>query len=70
MVGALVAVGEGRRTPEWVQEVLRGRQRDSAAGVMPAAGLVLERVEYPPTGELAARVREARQVRIGGAVSN
>ena len=63
VVGALVAVGEGRREPSWVAEILAARQRDSAAGVMPALGLVLERIEYPPDDGLAARVRESRQLR-------
>ena len=63
VVGALVAVGEGRREPEWVAEVLHARRRDSAAGVMAAAGLVLDRVDYPPPAEMAARIREARQLR-------
>ncbi len=63
VVGALVAVGEGRRAPEWVATVLSAQERDSAAGVMPAAGLVLQRVDYPPPAEMAARIREARQLR-------
>lgn len=63
VVGALVAVGEGRRAPRWVAAVLAAGQRDSAAGAVSARGLVLERVEYPPDNGLASRVRESRQLR-------
>ncbi len=63
LVGALVAVGEGRRRPEWVAQVLAARVRDSAVTVMPPSGLVLERVEYPPDDLLGKRARTARQFR-------
>ncbi|MDQ6686695.1 MAG: tRNA pseudouridine(38-40) synthase TruA [Actinomycetota bacterium] len=63
LVGALVAVGEGRREPEWVGEVLSARERDAAVVVVPAHGLTLEEVAYPPDAELAGQAREARVVR-------
>jgi tRNA pseudouridine38-40 synthase len=47
MVGALLAVGDGRRPPEWPGEVLAGRVRDSAVTVAPPHGLTLTRVDYP-----------------------
>ncbi|KAA1427327.1 tRNA pseudouridine(38-40) synthase TruA [Nocardioides antri] len=55
LVGCLVAVGEGRRPPEWAQEILMARRRDSAVAVLHAHGLTLEEVAYPPDHELAAR---------------
>ena len=63
LVGALLAVGAGRRPPQWPAEVLARGLRDSAVSVAPAHGLVLEHVEYPPDAELAQRVRIARQMR-------
>ena len=63
LVGALVAVGEGRRTPEWVGEVLRGAVRDPGVTVMHAHGLTLEHVAYPADDRLAAQAEAARVVR-------
>jgi tRNA pseudouridine38-40 synthase len=64
LVGALVAVGEGRRPADWPAEVLiagsRDGARDSAVTVVPAHGLTLEEVGYPPDAELTARARQAR----------
>lgn len=60
LVGCLVAVGEGGRPPSWPAEVMAGRARHPGVVVMPAHGLTLEEVGYPPDGELDARAREAR----------
>jgi tRNA pseudouridine38-40 synthase len=63
LVGASLAVGEGRREPSWPARVLAGRVKDSAVSVVPAHGLTLEEVRYPPAPELAARVHETRRRR-------
>ncbi len=63
LVGALLAVGEGRRTPAWVAEVLAARRRDPAVAVVRAHGLVLEEVGYPDVEELAAQAERARRRR-------
>lgn len=63
LMGCLVAVGEGRRPPEWAAQVLIGGTRDPAVAVMPAHGLTLEEVGYPADGELAAQALRARVVR-------
>lgn len=64
LVGGLVPVGEGRRPRTWPREVLDGRVRDPGVQVMPAHGLCLEQIDYPPTREgLASRADEARAVR-------
>ena len=60
LVGALLAVGEGRRDPTWPAGLLVGRERGGAAYVAPAHGLTLEEVAYPPDGELAARAAATR----------
>jgi tRNA pseudouridine38-40 synthase len=46
IVGCLVYVGKGKHPPEWVGEVLAGRDRSRAAPTFEAAGLYLARVEY------------------------
>jgi tRNA pseudouridine38-40 synthase len=43
--------------------VLVAGQRDPRVKVMPAHGLSLEEVVYPPDDELAGRAREARATR-------
>jgi len=58
LVGALVAVGEGRREVGWPAELLAGRRRASA--VAPAHGLTLEEVGYPPDDALADRATLTR----------
>lgn len=63
LMGALVAVGEGRFAPEWAAEILANAARDARVTVMPAHGLVLEEVVYPDEAGLAARVLEARRRR-------
>jgi tRNA pseudouridine38-40 synthase len=47
LVGTLLEVGRGRRTPEGFGELLCGRPRGSAGPTAPARGLTLERVCYP-----------------------
>jgi tRNA pseudouridine38-40 synthase len=63
LVGAVIPVGEGRRPVGWPAQVLRARKRHPAVVVMPAHGLSLEEVVYPPGAEFGARAREARAIR-------
>lgn len=60
VVGALLPVGEGRRSESWPGELLAGRTREGGAAVAAAAGLTLEEVAYPPDAELAARADRTR----------
>ena len=46
LVGALLAVGEGRLTPERVREILVSRERTALVKTAPPQGLFLERVFY------------------------
>lgn len=48
LVGTLVEVGNGKRTPESFAALLAGRPRQEAGPTAPAHGLGLERVLYPP----------------------
>jgi tRNA pseudouridine38-40 synthase len=63
LVGALLAVGDGRRPVGWPGDVLAARVRDSAVTVAPAHGLTLEEVRYPDDEQLAARAEETRRLR-------
>jgi tRNA pseudouridine38-40 synthase len=63
LVGALLAVGEGRRPPGWPAEVLAAAVRDPAVRVVPPHGLCLEEVGYPKPEELAARAAQTRNRR-------
>lgn len=58
LVGALTAVGEGRRESGWPAALLDGGRREGV--VAPAGGLCLEEVAYPPDDELAARAERTR----------
>lgn len=48
LVGTLIEVGTGRRTPESFAALLAGALREAAGPTAPAHGLVLEEVFYPP----------------------
>ncbi|MDA8368849.1 MAG: tRNA pseudouridine(38-40) synthase TruA [Nocardiopsaceae bacterium] len=63
LVGALLAVGDGRRGTEWPREVLSAGVRDSAVHVVSPHGLSLEEVGYPDAPDLAARAAATRRVR-------
>jgi tRNA pseudouridine38-40 synthase len=63
LVGCLLAVGEGRRPASWPDEVLGAARRDSAVAVVPAHGLTLEEVGYPPDEDLGTQAEAARRVR-------
>jgi tRNA pseudouridine38-40 synthase len=60
LVGALVAVGEGRRPVPWPAEVLAAGTRDPGVTVVPPHGLTLEEVGYPPDEDLLTRAAETR----------
>ena len=70
LVGALMAVGEGRRDQSWPAEVLAARTRTAAtrdgvgaAPLSPPQGLTLDHVAYPPDEELAAWAARTRTLR-------
>lgn len=63
LVGALLAVGEGRRSVDWPASLLDGTERSSAVTVAPAHGLTLAEVGYPDDAGLAARAETTRRRR-------
>jgi tRNA pseudouridine38-40 synthase len=60
VVGALVAVGDGRRAPDWPASLLHRDRRADEVTVAPARGLTLVRVEYPPDHALVERTAQTR----------
>lgn len=63
LVGALLAVGEGRRSAAWTAGLLGESHRSSDFATAPARGLTLVRVDYPPDDELGARNVVTRDLR-------
>lgn len=63
VVGALLVVGRGRAPVDWPVQVRRAGRRDSRVPVLPAHGLTLLEVVYPPDGELGRRAERARSRR-------
>lgn len=47
IVGTLVEVGQGRRTPDWVVHVIESKRREEGGMTAPPQGLFLVRVWYP-----------------------
>lgn len=64
LVGALLAVGEGRRDVRWLTGLLAEPRRSSAFAAAPARGLTLIGVDYPPDDQLEARTLITRDLRI------
>jgi tRNA pseudouridine38-40 synthase len=46
LAGSLFEVGRGKRSPEWIAELIAGRDRTAAGRTAPAGGLVLHAIEY------------------------
>lgn len=70
LVGALLAVGEGRRPPAWPAEQLAASSRAVGSSVAPAHGLTLVEVGYPADAELASRTTQTRQQRARPSLSS
>jgi tRNA pseudouridine38-40 synthase len=60
LVGAVLAVGEGRRDAQWLAQIATGTERSQAITVAPPHGLTLEYVGYPSDEEMAMRAVETR----------
>ncbi|MFE7355215.1 tRNA pseudouridine(38-40) synthase TruA [Streptomyces sp. NPDC057543] len=63
LIGAALFVGDGRRPAEWPAQVLAAQVRDPGVHVVRPHGLTLEEVAYPADALLAARSKEARNMR-------
>ena len=65
LVGATIAVGEGKLDPSRLAVLRDELQRSSEFKVVPARGLTLMRVGYPDDDGLAARAELTRAKRVG-----
>jgi tRNA pseudouridine38-40 synthase len=63
LVGALLAVGDGRRRIDWPAGLLGRNTRADDVSVVPAYGLTLTAVGYPPAEQLATRATQTRSRR-------
>lgn len=63
IVGALIAVGEGRATAADVATRLKAADRSSSYKVVAAKGLTLMEIGYPAQEEMAAQVSRAKDTR-------
>jgi tRNA pseudouridine38-40 synthase len=64
LVGALLKVGEHRRTPTWCSGLLTSMRRSSDFAAAPPRGLTLIGVDYPPESELQTRTLITRELRM------
>ena len=56
IVGSLLPIGRGERPPEWIAELLAGRNRDVAGPTAPPDGLTFLGPLYPAQWDLPAEV--------------
>jgi tRNA pseudouridine38-40 synthase len=47
IVGSLIIIGKGERSPEWISSLISRRDRTIAAPTAPSNGLYLFGVDYP-----------------------
>lgn len=65
LVGAMLAVGDGRRPPAWPGTLLTRRERSSEVTVAPSHGLSLVAVGYPDDpAEYGRRAAATRRLRV------
>lgn len=63
LVGVLTEVGWGRRDLGWVANLVQAPSRQHGVPIVPAHGLTLVGVDYPPAGQWAQQQERTRRVR-------
>jgi tRNA pseudouridine38-40 synthase len=63
LIGAVLAIGEGKFDKAWLENYLAGKEREAHVFAAPALGLTLVDVKYPDPAEYAQRIAETLQVR-------
>ena len=64
LVGAVISIGEGKRTKEWLVDYLARGEREFGVFMAPAHPLTLVNVEYPPEEEYASRIEKTLKTRL------
>ncbi len=64
LVGAVISIGEGKRTKEWLANYLESGERDFGVFMAPAHPLTLVAVEYPPEDQFASRIKQTLKSRL------
>jgi tRNA pseudouridine38-40 synthase len=67
IAGSLLQVGEGKRSPNWIGQILAARDRSRAGVTAPAAGLYLWKVRYPASLQMPDLVPARPWAMIAGA---
>ncbi len=67
IAGSLLQVGEGKRSPNWIGQILAARDRSRAGVTAPAAGLYLWKVRYPASLQVPDLVPARPWAMIAGA---
>ena len=65
IVGTLIPVGMGRQKPQWVKELILGRDRELAGQTAPAKGLFLDHVVYAQSPEQGIHTQEPDSTTVG-----
>ncbi len=63
LIGAVLAIGEGKFDKAWLENYLAGKEREAHVFAAPALGLTLVDVKYPESSEYSNRIAETLQVR-------
>jgi tRNA pseudouridine38-40 synthase len=63
IVGALIAVGQGRATPAKIKQLLEQTNREGSYKVVSPHGLSLLKIGYPADNQLAAQAEKAQNLR-------
>jgi len=63
LIGAVLAIGEGKFDKAWLENYLAGKEREAHVFAAPALGLTLVDVKYPAPSEYTKRIAETFQVR-------
>lgn len=69
LVGAVISIGEGKRTKEWLAGYLAKGEKDPAVYLVPGHPLTLVAVEYPEESEYADRIKKTLKTRLEDANS-
>jgi tRNA pseudouridine38-40 synthase len=63
LIGAVLAIGEGKYDKAWLQRYLAGGEREAHVFAAPALGLTFIDVQYPDPSDYAKRITQTLQAR-------